>query len=493
MPEVRSSEGRESADQSVDERKPIDERNSVTQRDAAGLSVRLVFGGVAIATGALLCIGVLFKPQPASAVPSFATQTGQPCATCHTAFPELTPYGREFKLNGYTTGGGLPAVQAPPIAAMLQPTFTHTDKNQDAPPITNSYSNNNTILEDASLFYGGQIYGNLGALVQGTYDWAANRVYLDNSDVRYVDRGRLFGGDFVYGIDVNNTPTVQDVWNTTPAWSFPYITSTLAPAFLPPSTMIENTFPHQLAGAGVYVWWRNMIYAEVSAYRSLSVSTLQALDEPGAAGSTAIEGAAPYWRVAFAPTIGDHSFMIGTFGMFANEIPGRVYGFGTDQIFDLGFDAQYQYIHEKHAFEAKLSYISEYAQYNSSFAQGNVTNPSDNLNTFHATLDYVYDNTYSFTAGYFGVTGSNDAVLYANSFTGNPDSSGLIFDLSYLPFSHGSPGPFPWANARIGVSYTKYLTLFGASTNFDGPVALGGGGHNASDNNTLLAYTWIMF
>src|ERR1700688_4998585 len=42
---------------------------------------------------------------PAQALPSFARQTGQPCGTCHTDFPGLTPYGRRLKLLGYTTGG----------------------------------------------------------------------------------------------------------------------------------------------------------------------------------------------------------------------------------------------------------------------------------------------------------------------------------------------------------------------------------------------------
>ena len=45
--------------------------------------------------------------SPAKALPSFARQTGQPCGTCHTNFPGLTPFGRRFKLLGYTTGGGL--------------------------------------------------------------------------------------------------------------------------------------------------------------------------------------------------------------------------------------------------------------------------------------------------------------------------------------------------------------------------------------------------
>ena len=43
----------------------------------------------------------------AKALPSFARQTGQPCGTCHTDFPFLTPYGRRFKLLGYTVGGGM--------------------------------------------------------------------------------------------------------------------------------------------------------------------------------------------------------------------------------------------------------------------------------------------------------------------------------------------------------------------------------------------------
>src|ERR1700693_5417543 len=57
---------------------------------------------VALAIGSLT-IGFA---SPAQALPSFARQTGQPCGTCHTDFPALTPYGRRFKLLGYTPGGG---------------------------------------------------------------------------------------------------------------------------------------------------------------------------------------------------------------------------------------------------------------------------------------------------------------------------------------------------------------------------------------------------
>ena len=63
---------------------------------------------VVSATAVLLLAGFLtigYAP-PANALPSYARQTGQPCGTCHTDFAGLTPYGRLFKIGGYTAGGG---------------------------------------------------------------------------------------------------------------------------------------------------------------------------------------------------------------------------------------------------------------------------------------------------------------------------------------------------------------------------------------------------
>src|ERR1700686_1235327 len=58
---------------------------------------------VALGTGvALAAITIIGFTKPAEALPSFARQTGQPCGTCHTDFPALTPFGRRFKLLGYT-------------------------------------------------------------------------------------------------------------------------------------------------------------------------------------------------------------------------------------------------------------------------------------------------------------------------------------------------------------------------------------------------------
>src|SRR5690348_13359308 len=84
------------------------------------LAMTVLAGAATIAAAAVIDLSA----RCAVALPLYARQTGQPCATCHTAFLELTPFGRRFKLGGYTLGGG--DWSGPPFAVMLQPTYTHT-------------------------------------------------------------------------------------------------------------------------------------------------------------------------------------------------------------------------------------------------------------------------------------------------------------------------------------------------------------------------------
>jgi predicted Abi (CAAX) family protease len=52
-----------------------------------------------------LLVSLFLQVPTASAIPSYARQTGFPCKSCHYMPPELTPLGRAFKLNGYTMAG----------------------------------------------------------------------------------------------------------------------------------------------------------------------------------------------------------------------------------------------------------------------------------------------------------------------------------------------------------------------------------------------------
>ena len=214
----------------------------------------LSFLGLIFGTAVFLSASI----SPADAVPSYARQTGQPCAACHTAFPELTPFGRRFKIGGYTLGGG--DWTGPPIAAMYMAGFTHTQSPQDAPPAPGLRTNDNLVSQQVSGFIAGQLYGNLGSFIQITGDPVGGTVGLDASDVRYADTLKLFGKDTIWGIDANNAPTVEDPWNTTPSWGWPQISSTIAPAFGPPLTHLEGSYTGIVGGAGAYVFWDDMLY-----------------------------------------------------------------------------------------------------------------------------------------------------------------------------------------------------------------------------------------
>ena len=251
----------------------------------ADLSPLYIFGGAG-ACALALAAGLSLRAGPASALPSFARQTGQPCATCHNGvFPQLTPYGRQFKLNGYTSGGTRchdsvasdPTPQIP-ISVMLLPTYTHIGKDLVDLPVNRDgdlnglKTNNNVMVQSESVFYGGQIYCQLGAFIQATYSRTDEAFGWDNADIRYANRANVHGMDLIYGLTVNNNPTVEDPWNTTPAWRIP---GDPFPAFDPgfPAPLIDG-LGTTVAGAGAYVFANNMFYAAVSAYRTLDKDAL---------------------------------------------------------------------------------------------------------------------------------------------------------------------------------------------------------------------------
>ena len=71
-----------------------------------GWGTTLKHAAIWCAAVTLLALGVDgATTSDAWAVPAFAVQTGQGCSSCHVGGfgPQLTPTGRDFKMNGYTT------------------------------------------------------------------------------------------------------------------------------------------------------------------------------------------------------------------------------------------------------------------------------------------------------------------------------------------------------------------------------------------------------
>ncbi len=425
-----------------------------------------------------------FSPLPASAVPSFARQTGLPCNTCHTNFPELTAFGRQFKLNGYVMSSGEKWV--PPLAGMAQLAFTHTGKGQPGGAAPGFSDNDNVAINQISLFYGGAVIpGVMGAFIQGTYDGAGKDVALDNTDIRAAKTAIVGGKPLVVGVTFNNNPTVSDLWNTTPAWGFPYTDSGLAPG-PDAGTMIQGAFAQQVGGIGLYSMFDNLLYVEVDGYDTLSSGVQKFFGEDWM-DEAQIHNLAPYWRVALQHTWGSHFLEAGTFGMDASVFPGRDRSMGADHVTDIGLDSEYQYSNDKNDASLLLSWISERQHLPASVALGNADNARDKLHSFNATATYMRDKTYGLEAGYFSTTGTGDPALYGTR-TGYPNSNGYILEADWLPFNkNGGPSFYPMSSLKLSLQYVGYTKFDGAKTNYDGS------GRNASDNNTLFLQAWLVF
>jgi len=419
------------------------------------------------------------------AVPAFARQTGMACVACHVNFPELTPFGRFFKLTGYTLSNN----RTIPLSAMVQ--VSRTSSRTDDQANFDFVRNDDVALQQASVFLAGRIVDHVGVFAQWTYDGIAHHAALDNTDIRAAWHMTENDIDFIYGVTVNNNPTVSDVWNTTPAFGFPFASSSVSvtPAA---STLIDGGLAQQVAGLGAYVFWQRKIYAEFGLYRTADGAfsvfrTGQDINTPG--GVARLSGANPYWRLAYNQEWGAHSLMLGTFGLIADRLPDNtIPGTPTDRFSDYALDAQYQYLTLPHAFTAQAAWIYEKQNWRASFPSGGIgagptpANPSDHLTTFKAKASYMYERKYGATVGYFSTTGNADAGLYApapvtGSANGYPDSRGVIFELDYLPHPQ----------VKLALQYTWFMKFNGAHTNYDG------NGRNAMDNNTVYLLAWFAF
>jgi hypothetical protein len=447
---------------------------------------------------AVAVLGILFIPfDEVRAVPSFARQTGMQCTMCHTVFPELTPFGRYFKLTGYTISKSTkPYEFPPPLAGLLQLSYSHF--NEDLPRrsiednwATHVLSSDNDVLslpQEMSLYYAGRIYGHLGAFAQGTYDGASNDVMMDMTDIRYANTTTLRNKQLIYGVTVNNSPTLQDVWNSTPAFGFPYAASSVAPTPAA-ATLIDGTLDQQVGGLGAYALWSNLIYVGGALY----YTTKHGLTKPLGAGTTVdtlVDGIAPYWRLVLQRQWGKHFLSAGTFGLVTDVFPEGMTRGRTDRFTDVAFDSQYQYIGKKHLFSAHTNWIHEDQDWRASVALGDTAKRSGRLNTFHIHGHYYYRHPigdFGATVAYFSTTGNKDPVLYApdpsdGSRTGNPNSDGLIFEFDYQRLEITK-----YLSLKCSLQYTLYNKFNGSHSNYDGF------GRDASDNNTLYFLLWVMF
>lgn len=441
---------------------------------------KLFLSSLSILSPALL----LISPD-VEALPSFSRQTGVACTQCHTQSfgPNLTPFGRDFKLGGYTMSGGSGInAKLPPVSALVSGSFTNTQKNQDPGTLQPGYNkNNNFTFDTAGLFYAGRVYGKVGAYSELEYDGYSNRLGLGGTDIRFADQLDIGDTPISYGISLNNSPTIQDLWNTT-KWGFPYTGTGVQPA-VGSTALIDGALDSQAGGATAYTMIDNLLYLEAGAYGSFSSSTQRAFGI-GAPGRLALSSPAPYWRITLQKDWKGHYFALGHYGMIANAVPGRDNSNGANHYTDIAFDATYQYMaNPKHIFEVKTTYIYEDQKLSADRAAANDPATGNTyLNTYKLNLAYTFDQTYGVTFAYNNISGSRGPIFQDGIDTGQsrPNSNFYTAELVYVPFGKSTSPLYPWLNLRTSLQYIGYSQANGYRT-------------QAQDNNTFMINGLLAF
>ena len=434
----------------------------------------------------LTLVGLFALSGTALAIPSYARQTQQPCSSCHVGGfgPELTAFGRQFKLMGYTMKVGDGADL--PLSAMLVESFTHTQKAQTAPPASGFDANNNFELQQVSIFFAGRLTDHLGVFSQATYSQNGGLLGWDNADLRYARTFTRGDHSGIWGISLNNNPTVSDVFNNAPAWSFPYMAPDLAPG-APAQPIIIGGLGGQVIGASGYTQLDGKWYLEAGVYRSLSIAFTHHVN---AGYDGRVIGAAPYLRLNYTWNLPAGMLALGGFGLDVHrglvgvDLAGNPTALAgpSDHFRDIGLGATYQYSRGDHAVTVDALDVDEQQTLTATYADGGSSNLHDSLQSLNVKGSYWYRNTYGVTLAAFADNGSSDLTLYGNN--GSPNTQGGIVELDYNPFGQATSWHQPWANLRVGLQYTYYTRFSGLVHNVDGA------GRSASGNNTLYLSLW---
>jgi hypothetical protein len=423
----------------------------------------------------------------ANALPSYARQTGLPCSGCHTTPPELNTAGRMFKLMGYADRSGINAITAPsdsrhsglnllgtlPLSGFLETSTTGTNAPQ---PGTQNWGFE--FPQDISLFLAGAWATHLGSFLQVTYNVPDDHFTMDNTDIRFANKKQVAGKEWDYGLTLNNNPTLEDLWNDTPAWGYPFIASSSA-VTPTASPIIEGSLAQDVAGLGAFTMFDQQIYAAGTIYRSNHVGGAQ--PATGQNYSYNIQGVAPYWRLAWQRIGRTATLEVGGYGIHLKSTPGTITG-AEDSYTDFGPDLEYGRNFGKDVLSVRGTYVRENANLVASAANGAADPGSHHLNSGNANVEYHIGNRYSGAFGWFLTSGTADPLLYApaaltGSANSSPRSTGYSANFSYWPIQ----------NLDLGVQYTDYTRFNGAATNYDGA------GRNAGDNNTVYLLARFLF
>ncbi|MDA8325690.1 MAG: hypothetical protein M0033_05675 [Nitrospiraceae bacterium] len=428
---------------------------------------------------------VLSLAQRSEAVPSYARQLKTSCTTCHTIWPNLNQYGRQFKVKAYTDASPdwgviskdkLNLFYVFPISARIM--FMPYQIEQDptgSPPGAGSpgygnggYNANSTEIDNMQLFIAGRIYKYAGVFTSiesgsvpngdtsGNFNLAVAKVAFAYP----LSEGNTLGAVLFWGL-----PTAADPFNSFGGWDRDI------------ATPDDETLPWVLTKGWTGSFWSgsnygavvhgyflgNRLYAAIGATRSGDVADADLLSGdfmhslPGTPFKTA-EGVTANPFGGYVRTAWDQELSNGavTFGgavytgqenVLANDGVSIVSTHVNRQYIDASLEQNYG---ADHLVEAKAIYgfgqesgLAPFATLpNGSGVTGLGPGDKRSFNGGAIEADYFYQRTYGIVGQYNWVTSSK---VQAADFDPATSQHTWLVGLNYLP----------WLNTKIQFIYAN--------------------------------------
>ena len=425
-------------------------------------------GNLVLTVGLGIAIS-MFGTTKAHAIPSFARQTGFSCDVCHTVFPHLTPFGKDFKLHGYTMDTskavqsdasnnnmpGLDINKIPMLSVRIVSRWNNQAGGQQTVPggvVTGGQGFMShpggfggqdvlNLVGDSSIYVAGKIAPHLGTFLELTgIDDEGGSLGLGIFDLALVGNDTTLGSKrLVYGVRAVNAMDMGDPSNTFGMWG---LTSILM-AMSTHNTLFD---PNQavLEGGELYGMWGDFdtggLYASLGVYNPSANQTGNGFVQGNIAtngsfeGSTGENGAV---RLAYyIPTFSNVHTEVGAYTYFGPESmlapTASTVGIYKDNFLSYGIDAQAQWITDNNLAELFAVFESENdSKFYGSDAFGGTSYATNGTSVSRTGIgimaDYYFRRTYGAYLKYF----------YRNSSqVQDVDLSGLAFGLSWYAFQN---------------------------------------------------------
>jgi hypothetical protein len=212
--------------------------------------------------------------------------------------------------------------------------------------------------------------------VQGTYSGVDKAFLLDNTDLRFTTSLSIADTPLRFGTSINNGPTVQDPFNSTPVWIFPFASSALAPTPTGQTLLGGRQLVGNSLGITANGWYDRSLYLEAGGYETYGPTLLSWTDNALGPGNIA-----PYVRAAYQWMWNNQAAHVGALLLSANINPaispfsadGSV---GKNYYTDYGVDAGYQFLVDPNIVTAYVLYVHEDQDLKGSSAPVSLANPA---------------------------------------------------------------------------------------------------------------------